>query len=94
MPTPAAKNFRTKRLTHSTYGTKPHKKPQSETSVQPSETSVQPSETSVQPSEKPRHVDVLKCLNQVIQEPVVHLEKQDLSLPVGTITIKPITGGK
>ena len=80
MPTPAAKNFSTKRLTQATYGTKPYKKPKRE--------------TSVQPSEKPRCIDVLKCLNQVVQEPVVHLEKQDLSLPVGTIMIKPITGGK
>ena len=85
-----------KRPTESTYGAKPYHKPQSETSVQASETSVQPSETSVQPSEKPRQIDknMLKCLHQVIQEPVVHLEKKDLSLPVGTITIKPTTGGK
>ena len=37
---------------------------------------------------------VLKCLNQVIQELVVHLEKQNIPLPVGTITIKLTTGGK
>ena len=89
MPTPAAKDFNTKRPTESTYGVKPYHKPQSETSVQASE-------TSVQPSEKPRQIDknVLKFLHQVVQEPVVHLEKKDLSLPVGTITIKLTTGGK
>ena len=72
-----------------TNGQKPYHKPQSETSAQPSK-------TSMQPSEKPRQIDknVLKCLNQVVQEPVVRLEKQDIPLPVGTITIKPTTGGK
>ena len=86
---PAAKQFNMKRLTEVTYGLKPYHKPQSKTSVQQSE-------TLVQSSEKPRQIDknVLKCLNQVIQELVVHLEKQNIPLPVSTITIKLTTGGK
>ena len=88
-PMSAAKQFNIKRLTEVTYGLKPYHKPQNKTSVQPSE-------TSVQSSEKLRQIDknVLKCLNQVIQEPVVHLEKQNILLSVGTIMIKLTTGGK
>ena len=89
MPTPAVKNFNTKRPTQLTYGLNPHHKPQSETLVQPSQ-------TLVQSSEKPKQINknVLKCLNQVIQELIVCLEKKDMPLPVGTIMIKLITGDK
>ena len=37
---------------------------------------------------------VLNILNQVVQEPVVRLEKRDIALPVQTITIQPTGEGK
>ena len=82
MSTPAAQKFNTKRPSMVTYGLKPYHKPQSE--------------TLVQPSKKPRKINknVLKCLNQAIKEPVVHLQKQDIPLPDGTIMIQLTTGGK
>ena len=85
LPTPAAKDFSTKRATSSTYGQKPYHK--GETSAA-SETSQTPSETSQTPGR------VLKALNKVVQEPVVHLNRSDMPLPSGTITIAPTGGGK
>ena len=37
---------------------------------------------------------VLGILNQVVQEPVVRIEKKDIPLPLGTITIQPTGEGK
>ena len=84
LPTPA-KDFSTKRPTSSTYGQKPYHKGESSAT---SETSQTPGETS----QTPGHV--LKALNKVVQEPVVHLNRSDMPLPSGTITIALTGGGK
>ena len=78
LPTPAAKDFSTKRPTSSTYGQKPYHKGESSATSETSQT--------------PGHV--LKALNKVVQEPVVHLNRSDMPLPSGTITIALTGGGK
>ena len=85
LPTPAAKDFSTKRPTSSTYGQKPYHKGESSAV---SETSQTTSETSDTPGR------VLKALNKVVQEPVVRLNRSDMPLPSGTITIALTGGGK
>ena len=60
-PTPAAKNFSTKKPTSSTYGTKPYHKGVSSPASETSETQ-KPSVTS-----HPLDQNSLKALNQVVQ---------------------------
>ena len=86
--TPAAKDFSTKRPTSSTYGKKPGHGPESSDASKTSRTQ-KPSKTGL-----PLDRNVLKALNQVVQEPVVHIERRDIPLPSGTITIALTGGGK
>ena len=86
--TPAAKDFSTKRPTSSTYGKKPGYGPESSATSETSETQ--------KPSKTDRLLDknILKALNQVVQEPVVCIERRDVPLPSDTITIALTGGGK
>ena len=86
--TPAAKDFSTKRPTSFIYGKKPGHGPESSTTSETSETQ-RPSET-----DRPLDKNILKALNQVVQEPVVRIERREVPLPSGTITIAPTGGGK
>ena len=86
--TPAAKDFSTKRPTSSTYGKKPSHGPESSATSETSETQ-KPSKTDC-----PLDKNVLKALNQVVQEPVVCIERRDVPLPSGTITTALTGGGK
>ena len=80
-----------KRPTSSTYGKKPYHKGESRAASETSEPQ-KPSETSE--TARPLDQNVLKALNQVVQEPVVRIQRRDMPLPSGTITIAPTGGGK
>ena len=80
--TPAANDFSTKRPTSSTYGKKPYHKAETSETQKPSKTG------------RPLDKNILKALNQMVQEPVVHMQRRDMPLPSGTITIALTGGGK
>ena len=77
-----------KRPTYSTYGKKPYHTAESSAASETSEPQ--------KPTETERSLDqnVLKALNQVVQEPVVRIQRRDMPLPSSTITIAPTGGGK
>ena len=77
-----------KSASSSTYGKKPHQKPETSTVSETLETQ------KASKMDRPLDQNVLKALNQVVQEPVFHIERKDLPLPNSTITIALTGAGK